>query len=115
MNWALIAAAVALLGRDDRPIAGEVVDVQSRPIAGAEVVLIPAVLVALTCLDPRTAVEIVESLPPAKTPSVTDPTNWARITVAELLAMPPERRRMRIWRFYSGCGISMFEDVYRDL
>ena len=37
------------------------------------------------------------------------------ITAAEILAMPPERRWMRIWRFYSGCGIAMFEDVYRDL
>ena len=51
----------------------------------------------------------------AKTPNVSDPTNWARITVAEILAKPPERRWMGVWRFYSGCGIAMFEEVYREL
>ena len=88
--------------------------VRSRPLRDDNDI-IPAVLVALTCLDPRTAVEVVEGLPPAKTPGVSEPTNWARITVAELLAKPPDRRWMGIWRFYSGCGIAMFEDVYRGL
>ena len=29
--------------------------------------------------------------------------------------MPPDRRWMGIWRFYSGCGIAMFEESYRGL
>ena len=72
-------------------------------------------VVALTCLDPRAAVEVVEGLPAAKTADVNDPTNWARITAAEILAKPPDRRWMGVWRFHSGCGIAMFEDVYRGL
>jgi hypothetical protein len=58
---------------------------------------------------------VVEDMPPSRDLGVNEPSNLARITVAELLAMPPERRWMRIWRFYAGCGIAMFEDVYRDL
>jgi hypothetical protein len=114
-----LPCVAALLSRYDREAAALLFEpvaafVRGRALREANDI-IPGVLVALTCLDPRAAVEVVESLPPAKTPGVNEPTNWARITVAELLAMPPERRWMRIWRFYSGCGISMFEDVYRDL
>ena len=87
---------------------------RSRPLRD-DSDLIPAVVVALTCLDPRTAVEVIEGLPAAKTPGVSEPTNWGRITAAELLAKPPDQRWMGIWRFYSGCGIAMFEDVYRGL
>jgi hypothetical protein len=73
------------------------------------------ILQALTCLDPRGTVRLVESMPPARTLKITDPANLARYTVAEILATPPERRWMRIWRFQAGCGISMFEEVYRGL
>ena len=66
-------------------------------------------------LDPRGAVELVEGLPKARSLSINDPTNWARQTLADHLAKPPDRRWMGIWRFYSGCGIAMFEEVYRDL
>jgi hypothetical protein len=109
----------ALLSRYDRKAAAVLFEpvaafVRSRAFREGNDI-IPAVVVALTCLDPRTAVEVVEGLPPAKTLGVNEPTNLARITVAELLAMPPERRWMRIWRFYSGCGSAMFEDVYREL
>ncbi len=109
----------ALLSRYDREAATALFEpvaafVRSRALREANDI-IPDVLVAQTCLDPRTAVEVVEALPPAKTPGIIEPTNWARITVAELLAKPPDRRWMGIWRFYSGCGIAMFEDVYRGL
>jgi hypothetical protein len=109
----------ALLSRYDREAAATLFEpvaafVRSRALRDGND-LIPAVVVALTCLDPRGAVEVVESLPAAKTLGVNEPTTWARITVAEILARPPDRRWMGIWRFYSGCGIAMFEDVYREL
>ena len=107
------------LSRYDRDVAKVLFEpvaafVRSRPLRDDNDI-IPAVVVALTCLDPRTAVEVVEGLPAAKTLGVSEPTNWARITAAEILAKPPDRRWMGIWRFYSGCGIAMFEDVYRGL
>ena len=77
--------------------------------------LSPSTILAMASLDPRAAVELVERLPKARSLSINDPTNWARQTLADHLAMPPDRRWMRIWRFYSGCGIAMFEEVYRDL
>ncbi len=109
----------ALLSRYDHDVAAVLFEpvaafVRSRSLRGGSD-LIPGVLVALTCLDPRTAVEVVEGLPAAKNLDVNERSNWARITVAELLAKPPDRRWMGVWRFYSGCGFAMFEDVYREL
>ena len=49
---------------------------------------------------------------PERSTSTIRPTRRG-ITVAETLAMPPQRRWMRVWRFHSGCGIAMFEDMYR--
>jgi hypothetical protein len=114
-----LPSEAALLSRYDRDVAKVLFEpvaayVRSRPLRDDND-LIPAVVVALTSLDPRTAVEAIEHLPAAKTPGVNEPTNWARITAAEVLAKPPDQRWMGIWRFYSGCGIAMFEDVYRGL
>jgi len=75
----------------------------------------PAVLLARAAIDPRGAVALVESLPPARTPGINEPANWARYSLAEHLAMPPERRWMRIWRFNAGCGLAMFDEAYRGL
>ncbi|QEH35537.1 Dioxygenase [Aquisphaera giovannonii] len=75
----------------------------------------PAMILAVGAIDPRRAVEVVEGLPKARSRSINDSTNWARQTLSDQLAMPPDRRWMRIWRFHAGCGIAMFEDVYRDL
>jgi hypothetical protein len=72
--------------------------------------IIPVVLLASACLDSRNAVELVESLPPARTLGIDQPTNWARITVAEILVMLSWRRWIRMWRFPSGCGIARFEE-----
>jgi hypothetical protein len=109
----------SLLSRYDRGVASAIFEPVAAFVRGRALRdgndIIPAVVVAQTCLDPRAAVELVEALPEAKTADVNDPTNWTRITVAELLAKPPDRRWMGVWRFYSGCGIAMFEDVYRDL
>jgi hypothetical protein len=73
------------------------------------------ILLARAALDPRGGAALVESLPPARTLDIVDPANWARYSVAEQLAEPPERRWMSIWRFYSGRGIALFEEAYRDL
>jgi hypothetical protein len=114
-----LPAEALLLSRYDRDVAATLFEpvaafVRSRSLRDGNDI-IPVVLLSLACLDPRTAVGVVESLPPAQTLGVNERTNWARITVAETLAMPAERRWMRIWRSHSGCGIAMFEDTYREL
>ncbi len=114
-----LAAEALLLSRYDRDVAATLFEpvaafVRSRSLRDGNDI-IPAVLLALTGIDPRTAVDVVESLPPARTLDLNDRTNWARITVAETLAMPPDWRWMRIWRFHAGCGIAMFEEEYRNL
>ena len=73
------------------------------------------ILLARAALDPHGGAALVESLPPARTLDINDPANWARYSVAEQLAEPPERRWMSIWRFYSGRGMALFEEAYRDL
>jgi hypothetical protein len=72
-------------------------------------------VLAVAALNPARAVALVESTPPAKTLMINEPANLARQYLAEHLAMPPDRRWMRIWRFNAGCGLAMFEEVYRDL
>jgi hypothetical protein len=113
----LISEAM-LLSRYDREVAATLFEpigayVRSQPMRGGQDIII-GVLHALACLDPRNAVAVVESLPPARTLNIGEPTNYARYDLAELLAMPPERRWMRIWRFQAGCGTAMFEEVYRE-
>jgi hypothetical protein len=114
-----LVSEVMLFSRYDRDVAATLFEpvaeyVKCRELrADHEIHL--GILQAFTCLDPRDTVTLVESMPPARTLKIVDPTNLARYTVAEFLAMPPERRWMRIWRFQAGCGISMFEDIYRGL
>ena len=108
-----------LLSRYDREVAAALFEpvaafVRSRPFR-VKNDLSSAVLLGLACLSPNEAVGVVESLPPAPTLEISQPTNWARVNLAEHLAMPPKWRWMRIWRFHAGCGIAMFEEVYRDL
>jgi hypothetical protein len=114
-----LPAEALLLSRYDRDVATTLFEpvaafVRSRPLRDGNDI-IPVVILAITVIDPKTAVDVVESLPPARSLDVNDRTNWARVTVAETLAMPPEWRWVKIWRFYSGCGIAMFEEKYRDL
>lgn len=77
--------------------------------------LTPSTVLALGCIDPQAAVVVIERLPRPLSLDINDPTNWARQTLAEHLAMPPDRRWMRIWRSHSGCGIAMFEEIYQYL
>jgi hypothetical protein len=108
-----------LLSRYDREVASVLFEpvaayIRALPLrAGND--LSSSTILAMASLDPRAAVELVERLPKARSLSINDPTNWARSTLADHLAKPPERRWMGIWRFYSACGIAMFEEVYRDL
>jgi hypothetical protein len=113
-----LASEVMLLSRYDREVAATLFEpiaayVRSRALRGEQDVALAA-LHALACLDPRNAVAVVESLPPARTLKIGEPANYARYDLAEILAMPPERRWMRRWRFHAGCGIAMYEDVYRE-
>jgi hypothetical protein len=114
------AALPMLLSRYDRSVASALFEpveayVRGLPARAEGNDLTPTIVLALGCIDPRRAVEVVEGLPKARSLSINDPTNWARQTLADHLAMPPDRRWMRLWRFHAGCGISMFEEVYRDL
>ena len=88
-----LAAEALLLSRYDRNVATTLFEpvtafVRSRSLRDGNDIT-PVVLLALTGIDPRTAVDVVESLPPARTLDLNDRTNWTRITVAETLAMPP--------------------------
>ncbi len=113
-----LISEVMLLSRYDREVASTLFEpiaayVRSRPLRGGQDIIL-GVLHALACLDPRNAVAVVESLPPARTLSIGEPANYVRYDLAEILAMPPERRWMRIWRFNAVCGTAMFEEVYRE-
>jgi hypothetical protein len=109
-----------LLSRYDRGVAATLLEpalayIRGLPARAEGNDLTPGIILALACVDPRRAVEVVEGLPKARTLSINDPTNWARQTLADHLARPPDRRWMSVWRFHAGCGIAMFEEVYRDL
>ena len=109
-----------LLSRYDRDVAATLLEpvdayIQSLSQRGEGNDLTPSIILALGSIDPRRAVEVVEALPKARSLSINDPTNWARQTLSDHLAKPSERRWLSLWRFHAGCGISMFEEVYRDL
>jgi hypothetical protein len=113
-----LISEVMLLSRYDREVASTLFEpvaayVRSRALRGGQDIIV-GVVHALACLDPRNAVAAVEGLPPARTLSIGEPVNYLRYDLAELLAMPPERRWMGIWRFNAGCGTAMFEEVYRE-
>jgi hypothetical protein len=113
------ASEALLLARYDREVAATLFEpfaAYTRSLSlrdGSDVNT--TILLARAALDPRGGAALVESLPPARTLEIVDPANWARYSVAEQLAESPERRWMSIWRFYSGRGIALFEEAYRDL
>ena len=113
------ASEVLLLARYDREVAATLFEpfaAHARSLAlRGDTEIVPTILLARAAFDPRGAVDLVESLPPAQSLDITDPANWARYSVADHLAEPPERRWMSIWRFHSGCGLALFEEVYREL
>ncbi len=113
-----LISEVMLLSRYDREVARTLFEpaadyIRSRARRGGQDIIV-GVVHALACLDPKNAVAVVEGLPPARTLSIGAPVNYLRYDLAELLAMPPEHRWMGIWRFNAGCGIAMFEEVYRE-
>lgn len=108
-----------LLSRYDRTVAATLFApvaafLRCAPLRG-EQELTPSMVLALASIDPRHAVSVIEGLPRPSSLDINDPTNWAIQTLAEHLALPPDRRWLSIWRFHAGCGIAMFEEVYRDL
>ncbi len=85
-----IPIAQAVLSRYDRSVAATLFEpvwafIRSQPLRGEHCELSSATILALGCLDPVDAVN------------------------------QPERRWMGIWRFHSGCGIAMYEEVFREL
>ncbi len=109
-----------LLSRYDQAVAAMLFEpgtafVRSRPLRGGPNDLTPQIILALACLDPVDAVHQIEALSRSNSLDINEITNLARETLADHLAMPPDRRWMRIWRDHSGCGIAMFQEYYRDL
>ena len=94
-----------LLARYDRAVAAVLFEpmnsyllalaVRKGPLAGS---LSPAIM-AKACIDPRTAVALVESLTSAGDFIQANPPHPARRRLAELLGRPPDVRWMRLWRF----------------
>jgi hypothetical protein len=113
------ASEVLLLARYDREVAATLFEpfaAYARSLAlRGDIEIAPTILLARAAFDPRGAVNLVESLPPARSLDINDPAHWARYRVAEYLAEPSERRWMSIWRFHSGCGLALFQEAYRDL
>jgi hypothetical protein len=57
----------------------------------------PSVITALGCIDPRSAVALMESLTPPRDYRRPHPAHQARRRLAEMLSMPLETRWMRLW------------------
>ena len=57
----------------------------------------PSVITALGCIDPRSAVALVESLTPPKDYRRSHPAHQARRRLVEVLGMPLEKRWIRLW------------------
>ncbi|MGC8641920.1 MAG: carboxypeptidase-like regulatory domain-containing protein [Isosphaeraceae bacterium] len=117
-DHALVENAL-LLARYDRTVAATLFAPVAAYIRSApsrwDYDMTPTTVLALACIDPRNAAAVIERLPRSSSLDINEPTNWAIQTLAEHLALPPDRRWLSIWRFHAGCGIAMFEDVYRDL
>lgn len=60
-------------------------------------------------IDPRLAVELVESMPLAPRPFMNEPANWSRIQVAEKLGRTVEARWKSLWRIYTGIGLTIYD------
>ena len=92
-----------LLARYDRGVAAalfEPLDSYIRGLAtdtGPHVELDPSFMTAKGCIDPRAAVVLVESLSTPRDARRGDPTELARIRLAQVLGMPPEKRWIWLW------------------
>ena len=92
-----------LLARYDRQVAAvlfEPIDSYLRSLAartGPRDEFDPSVITALGCIDPRSAVALLESLTPPKDYRRPHPAHQARRRLIEVLGMPIEKRWMRLW------------------
>jgi hypothetical protein len=51
----------------------------------------------MACIDPRSAVALLESLTLPRDFAIANPVHQARIRLAELLGLPREKRWIRLW------------------
>jgi RNA polymerase sigma factor (sigma-70 family) len=65
---------------------------------GPRTAFYPSLIVAEACVDPRTAVSMLESLTPAGKIQPSGPADSARIRLAQVLGAPPEKRWPELWR-----------------
>ncbi len=92
-----------LLARYDRDVAAglfEPFDSYIRGLAtetGLRDELDPSFITAKACIDPRAAVVLVESVSTPRNARRGDPTELARIRLAQVLGMPPEQRWLWLW------------------
>ena len=92
-----------LLARYDRQVAAvlfEPIDSYLRSLAarkGPRDEFDPSVITAKGCIDPRSAVALLESVTPPRDYRRSDPAHQARRRLAEVLGMPIEKRWMRLW------------------
>ena len=57
----------------------------------------PSAMTAMACIDPRSAVALLESLTLPRDFDIANPVHQARIRLAEVLGLPREKRRIRLW------------------
>jgi RNA polymerase sigma factor (sigma-70 family) len=57
----------------------------------------PSAMTAMACIDPRSAVALLESLTLPRDFAIANPVHQARIRLAELLGLPREKRWIRLW------------------
>ncbi len=92
-----------LLARYDRQVAATLLEpmnsyvrsLAARP--GSLDEFDPSVITALGCIDPRSAVALLEALTPPRGSPRSHPANLARLRLAEVLGMPREERWKRLW------------------
>jgi hypothetical protein len=93
-----------LLARYDREVAAALfrpMEAYLRSLAaakGSQDQFNSASIVAWGCIDPRGAVALLDSMEPPREFGRNHPYHYARLTLAEVLGLPPDQRWRRIWR-----------------
>ncbi len=94
-----------LLSRYDREVAAALfqpIDSYLNALAsekGRSPAFTPSLIMGKCCIDPRSAVVLLEALtPPRALNRENDPTIVGRLRLAEVLGLPPEKRWTRLWR-----------------
>ena len=100
------------IARYDREIAATLFEptlaLARRAAKNADQLDYPSADVALT-IDPKITIELVESIPPAKTFDFNERANSARINISELLGLDNAARWRLIWRRSTGIGLLMYQ------